>query len=561
MDVHETHIRHEGIARTLGDGSLQVPRYQRSYAWQEEQVRELLGDLEQAIAADQPEYFLGSIVVAHGSDVVDGQQRLATLSVLIAAIREYFRLQHDDKRAEEIDRKYLFDVNLSDMEMRPRLTLNSADHDFFLKRVLGASQPQGLTVLPPKPSHANLQRALDVSREHVNRLAQGEEPARDVLLRWLDYLEKRARVLVSRVSDDANAFTLFETLNDRGLALATSDLLKNYLFGLADDRVEEVQDRWTEMVGAFEALGSEETLVTYIRHFWSSKHGTTRERDLYRQIKQDVRTKQDAVDVAAALQAEAATYAAILNPQPGVWRRWGGEAACRNMVTLNELGMKQMRPLLLSVLRGFEPKEVTRALTLLVSAAVRFLIAATGRVGTGTLEGYYSVAAQHIVEGKIADAGQLARALRGVVPVDEDFQSRFETTTIPKASLARYCLARLEIVARGEAEPSHVPSTNTRHVNLEHVLPQKHCEAWGQYTEDQVKSYTHRLGNLALTRKGVNTKLKGAPFADKKKFYAAEQFILTKGIASSSEWTIDDINRRQCHLAELAVRAWPFPRS
>jgi hypothetical protein len=560
-DAHETQIRHEGIARTLADGSLQVPRYQRSYAWEEEQVQELLTDLAHAIGGHQPEYFLGSIVVAQGKEVVDGQQRLATVSVLIAAIRDYFRAKGDDQRAEQIESRYLFQTDLSDMQPRPRLTLNSADHDFFLKRVLKPGQAEAMPAASAKPSHENLLKAAEASLEHVARLTNAAEVPKDVLVRWLEYLERRARALVFRVSDDANAFTLFETLDDRGLALATSDLLKNYLFGLAEDRVEEVQERWTEMGAALDAVGTEETLVTYIRHFWSSTHGATRERDLYGRIKQELRSKQDAVNLASELQAEAVTYAAILSPQPGSWKRWGGDSACRHMAVLNDLGMKQMRPLLLSILRGFEPKEVTRALSLLVSAAVRLLIAAGGRVGTGTTEFHYSEAAQGIAEGRIADAGRLARALRSVVPADEEFRARFGTTSVPKASLARYLLRQLELAAKNDAELSFVPNPNTRQVNLEHVLPQKRSQAWPGLTDDQVRTYTHLLGNLALTRRGVNMQVRAASFADKRKRYATEQFVLTKEIADCSAWTLAEIQKRQQRLAGLAVKAWPFPRS
>jgi len=163
MDVSETQIKHEGIARTLGDSRLQVPPYQRSYAWQEEQVSELLSDLEHAIQANQAEYFLGSIVVAHGRDVVDGQQRLATVSVLMAAIRDHLRLKGDEDRAAWIDTRYLFDIAFGDMQKYPRLTLNSADHDFFLKRVLGTSQDQSTPVSPTKPSHENLLRDSNIT--------------------------------------------------------------------------------------------------------------------------------------------------------------------------------------------------------------------------------------------------------------------------------------------------------------------------------------------------------------------------------------------------------------
>jgi hypothetical protein len=242
--------------------------------------------------------------------------------------------------------------------------------------------------LPTKESHKRLEKAAILAAKQVKRIADATSNPTDALLNLIKYLETNTMVIYVLVPDYANAFTIFETLNDRGLALAVSDLLKNYLFSHAQDRIEEVHNSWTLMMGTLEAVtDDEEIIVTYIRHLWSSKDGPTREKDLYDKIKLRITSKQASVDFAEELYSNAKLYAAILNSSHEVWDNYGPTAR-ENMATLNLLGMIQMRPLILSVLDKFSVEEVQKSLKVMVSWAVRFLI--VGGLGGGTLGDYYA---------------------------------------------------------------------------------------------------------------------------------------------------------------------------
>jgi uncharacterized protein with ParB-like and HNH nuclease domain len=130
----------DGIGHLLQDSKLQVPTYQRSYAWTEKNVTQLFKDLGTAIAEGENEHFLGSIVlIGETTDrpsVVDGQQRLATITILLAAIRDYFDSKCDSGRANKIESDYLLDTDLRTQEQTPKLKLNETDNDFFYKRIL-----------------------------------------------------------------------------------------------------------------------------------------------------------------------------------------------------------------------------------------------------------------------------------------------------------------------------------------------------------------------------------------------------------------------------------------
>jgi hypothetical protein len=147
-------IKQEGLGHALSDNTLRVPVYQRSYMWEDENVTTLFGDLANAIADNSPDYFLGSVVVTKGSngspEVVDGQQRLATITIFIAAIRDYFLAQNEKELADDIEREYLMTRGLRTREITPNLHLNEYDHDYFFKRVL-SRLVQGLPNGPKRP--------------------------------------------------------------------------------------------------------------------------------------------------------------------------------------------------------------------------------------------------------------------------------------------------------------------------------------------------------------------------------------------------------------------------
>ena len=142
-----------GLGEILKNNNLSVPIYQRSYAWKDQNVLDLLQDITTAIKEGANEYFLGSVVMSQKNtdrpEVVDGQQRLATVTILLAAIRDYFYRENDETRAHNIEDDYLVKTDLGTLERIPKLQLNEADNDFFLSRILSlpnSEQKKHLTV-------------------------------------------------------------------------------------------------------------------------------------------------------------------------------------------------------------------------------------------------------------------------------------------------------------------------------------------------------------------------------------------------------------------------------
>jgi hypothetical protein len=325
---------------------------------------------------------------------------------------------------------------------------------------------------------------------------------------------------------------IFETMNDRGLELSASDLLKNYLFGRATAaKIDEVQQKWHSMAGVIEAASDEEMIVTYMRHYWLSRQGVARTRQLYEDIKTEINNTQRAVEFASELATNAVKYAALLNSQHPIWLQYTPSAR-RSMEILHLLRMEQVRPLLLAVLDKFTATEVVKALKMVVCWSVRFLI--VGGLGGGTMERRYAERAKEIRDGKIKNAKQLLGAMTTVVPGDGEFEEEFGKARVSQHYLARYYRRALERKNSAEKEPELVPNTEEDVITLEHVLPQNPGKAWKQVDAEVASAYYRRIGNMALLQASVNVDLGNKSFTEKCAEFKKSNYALTKSITKET---------------------------
>jgi hypothetical protein len=347
-----------GIAATLKDRLLAVPIYQRSYAWTADEVAEYWGDLRGAFSDITPEYFLGTLVLTRQASpprdtIIDGQQRLATTSILLAAVRDEYERRLDTKRSEIVQREYLSTSDLRTAAEMPRLSLNSEDAHFFEERIVKhLAAPE-----PARPSHHLLLEAYGYLRQEVKKTA--DDAGSDWegrLAQWVRFLTDSVKTIVLDVPSDADAFLIFETLNDRGADLTIADLLKNYLFGRSGSKLDAVRDGWMMTLGALD-IPSENTLfTTFLRHYWSSLHGAVRERELYKSIKEHVASEAQALEFVSRLQSAAGLYSALLSGSHEYWEGFGGTVK-ESVETLLRLDLEQNRPLLLAALQHFSVAE------------------------------------------------------------------------------------------------------------------------------------------------------------------------------------------------------------
>jgi hypothetical protein len=210
---------------------------------------------------------------------------------------------------------------------------------------------------------------------------------------------------------------------------------------------------------------------------------------------------------------------------------------------------------MLAIAQKFPDKEAEKALRFLVSLSVRLMVASSTR--TGTVEEGLAAAGHEIYGGAITDLAGLKARLKPITPPDETFLAAFEQATVSNRKLARYYLRSMELTAQHEAEPWHIPNDDRSAINLEHVLPEKPEGNWPQFSDEQVKLYYKRIGNLCLMRASDNSAAKSDGFPKKKPMFAASPYLLTNQIAAEPDWTVAAITARQKALAALAVKTWP----
>ena len=541
---------------------LRVPINQRSYAWKEEHVEELYRDLNGAISKAATEYFLGSIIVVHSGDTIevhDGQQRLATTMILIAAIRDYFYRNQDHPTAETISAFSLRSRDRATLDIHPHFSLSAEDNAFFVNKVLLLPDDplrKSAKTDPKKESHQRIAGAAKFAAEFVATLTQ-QLPADQrapTLHKWLNFIDKGARVIWVEVADEATAYQVFETMNDRGLKLSSADLIKNYLFSLGDNRKEEIVQRWQSMTATLEALGPKEgDVVDFIRCVWVMEHGPTRSNLIFQGIKDEVGNKTAAVTWTTMLAERAVEYTAMLNSSHVIWTGYHQET--RSAVeTLRFFGVSQIRPLLLAALLKFSKKEREKLFKVAIGWSIRCLIAG---VPSGTLEGYYARNAKKIFDGATTSVASLTSDMVAIIPDDDRFHAAMVQASVSDAALARYYLRVLQMQADNKPEPEYVPNAGIA-VTLEHILPQNPGPGWKHITPDEAKANYNRLGNQALLPGSVNSKIGNSEYSDKKAALQASGFSLTSEAAANTIWSIAEITARQQRLATLAVKAWPL---
>lgn len=545
-----------GLGSLLKQYQLQVPPNQREYSWTTDEVTQLFQDFARAINENAGAYFLGTIVtIPRGEgtlEVVDGQQRLATAALLLAAIRDYLKERDEAVLVESINNEFLSGIDRTLRQRVPKLKLNVDDNDLFNSIVSGDPMPD-----PTRPSHERLIASYKEAKKQVqNVVAPFDAKAHgDVLEEWVTFVEHGALAVLLRVPDDADAYKMFETLNDRGLRTSQADLIKNYLFGKSGTRIGEVQTRWSYMRGALEALAEDDITINFLRHALVVMRGYLSAPKVYETVQDLAKSEQSTVGFATHLESQATLYVATFNPEHDHWNGYP-ESVRRAVEAFNLFDIKPMRALLLAIAGKLDEAETAKAFTYLVSLGVRLMVSSTIR--SGSVESPLSSAAKEVFEGTITTCDELKEHLRGLTPSDQRFREAFEGIRVSTSRLGRYYLRSLESAAKDEKEPWFVPQGDFAVINLEHVLPERPDGNWPDVTEEDVRQFAKRIGNLVLMKASDNSHLKSAGFAEKRTIYAKSPYVLTSQLGDVDDWTTDAIVERQKALAELALKTWPI---
>ncbi|MFH7029436.1 MAG: DUF262 domain-containing protein [Heteroscytonema crispum UTEX LB 1556] len=542
-----------------GNNSYSVPNFQRDYSWTESQVEQLWDDITETLDEGRSEHFIGAVVVNNSKKpelmLIDGQQRVTTISILMCVLRNIAKENGDDQLAQTISNKYLGSLNLRTRKTESKLVLNERNNQFYQEYIVESQTITSLRELSRKKNidksnklivdaylllYQQIQERIKKVEDFVNVLIELEECIRDKLV----------SILIS-VADEANSYLIFETLNDRGLDLSVADLLKNYLFSRASDRIKDVQRKW----GEINLLSDRLELTKFIRHYWLSKYGLVTEKDLYRKIATELRNSSQIFDFVNQLREAAEIYSAFENSQSSVWDSYDSDLK-KDIERLSLFKVSQCYSVLLAAKESLTDELFPKVVRMIVILSFRYNVICT--LNPNKLESAYSKAAKYIREHKPKSAKLIFEQLKESYPSDTEFERAFveKIITASNAKLARYILSEINSHYMGNKEL--IANPNANELNLEHILPQKPSDKWlVEFSKTDPNQYIYRLGNMTLLDSSVNRKVGNTSFEDKSaKAFSNSKLDIAKEILNYSVWGPKQIEERQKNMAKTACQIW-----
>lgn len=547
-----------------------IPLYQRPYAWTTREAEMLLEDLLAAIGEskqdleDVPPYFLGSIVLTKDDDkpdseVIDGQQRLTTITILLAALRSSIR----SEKAADLERFLCEKANaFARTPSRYRLTLRKRDAEFFQQYIQAENGIKNLNALPPMALSESQRNIRDNALAFLERLQHLSEQER---IRLGEFLVNNCFVVVVSTADFDTAYRIFSVLNGRGRNLSYADLLKAEIIGdVPTEEQEAYANKWEEIEVL---LGSEhfENLLTLIRIL---SDGARMHKNLLEEFRtyvypnlmaQRKMTAQQLIDrllqpYGHILHAIHTANAQEMLYAPEIERmlQWLNRLSHKEWlpVALQYWGRNKNNPALL--LRFLKDLDRLSVGLLLMNMSLSKRTERYHRVQMTIKENndvYASTSPLQLTEN---EQHNIYRTLNGNLYVNVN------------ASLCKYILLRLDALLSDGSASYNFPT-----ISVEHVLPQKpapHSEWTRWFSTDSHNRYVHRLGNLVLLSRQKNYDANNYDFAKKKSVYFSDRrgtspFALTSQVLHTHEWTPEVVQRRQDELVNTLAHHWSLKNS
>ncbi len=555
----------EDLKELLSNGkSYSVPPYQRDYSWKQEHWEDLWEDLMNA-EENREDHYMGSVVVESGERklfrIIDGQQRMATLSILILACVDYLYAlategvdsAANEERASLLESSYLGAKDPTTLRITPKLKLNANDDDFFQLNVAQRKRPQG-GLRGLRDSEKLLWDCFVFFSRKVQEKFSRRKKGEDVAAFVSEIVTERLVFISVRVQDQLSAYTVFETLNARGLELTETDLLKNYLLSLADrlskSQMEPVLRQWARIT----ARAGIAAFPEFLRHHLNSHREYVRQKQLFKTIKRDVTTLDHVFALLDRLEADAAWFEALNDHSSEFWLDYQG--AREHVRILNLFNVSQFTPLILSAKDVFTaPEDLVEILRYCAVVSVRFN--GVGRRSTHILEEVYNRGALEIRRGAVKTLAALRQSLRPIYVPDDEFEGDFTALRLRNRSTSgkrlRYLLAKIEKQLTGADI-----SDETMAATVEHVLPENPGQnEWEHFSVEARDRSVERIGNYSLLERGLNNQAAGnKPFVQKQEAYAQSEYMTSRELLEYPEWTEEAIAKRQASLAKVAKTVW-----
>jgi uncharacterized protein with ParB-like and HNH nuclease domain len=532
-----------------------VPKFQRDYTWENDHWDDLWQDIIALSRDEEVEHYMGYLVLQtednKSFDVIDGQQRLTTLSIIILVILKNIKKleeagidQENNKiRRETLYNSYIGFLNPVTLIAENKLKLNRNNDDFY---------KMYLTTLRSLP-----QRGLNSSEKLMrncflwfDNVIIEHFPNGGDLAAFIDKIVDKIFFTVIKVSDELNAFTVFETLNSRGVRLSSADLLKNHLFSIVDkeghhkNEIDELELLWSKVISK---LGDEK-FPEFLRIYWNSRNKTTRHNELFKTIRKNIKNKGEAFDLIRKLNDNADLYKALLNPNDEMWNE--NVEIKKYLTELKIFSIKQPISLLLSAYDCLDQNNFANLLKMCSVISFRYNV--IGGLNPNDQETVYNYIALKILSERKYSKNDIKK----IYPSDDAFENAFLNKTFKlntrNHAIVRYIFGKIESVCLH----NEIDFQSDR-FSIEHILPENPGDDWEYIANEVWERSVYRLGNLSLLESGLNKECGNSSFNLKKDIYKKSSSIITRKISDDyNEWNEEKIAQRQSWLAKQAKSIW-----
>lgn len=542
--------RSQKIENILKKGTFIIPDYQREYDWDSEEVDEFLEDIEETNNGDS--YFIGHMVMEgeyNGAsfNVIDGQQRFTTITIILSVIRDIFYNRDETDLAEGINDNYIFG---KDRNNKSYIILeNKMPYPILQAYVQSIPAKKNSSVKPIKRGEKRIKKIYDKLYKLFDSYTIKQ--LEDIRNKILDL-----EVIFVAVSDEVDAFTIFETLNATGKDLTPIDLIKNQIFKLYDRQphIDEPNDSWKEILS-----NSENKNLKFLNNFWSSRYKKVSNNKIYKQfIDNIVKTKVNIVDFLEELKSDSVLFKEINYPNKENWTNPDEYKIYFSLNAIVEIfNIEVANSILLSLLREYKSKKISLKYLLKALNAIEkyhFINNAISSNRSSGLDTMYARFARDIKDAKDkhhkhTEIDKMIKRLDEKLPIFKEYNANvdeklyYSSSETKQKKLVQYVLKKIEF---------HFQKNSIEIINpsLEHIYPEKPTKDWKTLKNEVLLK---NIGNLVLLDANLNSKIGNKKYSIKKKIVLKESTILsTKEVFNNvDEWSDSEIKNRRNSIVEL----------
>ena len=545
---------------------LEVPRYQRGYAWNTDNIDDMLSDLQ---SVPKGTFFFGTLIlhIRPGSestfDLIDGQQRMTSITIMLSVIRDLL------KELGHVNESFQIHQHISTKPLGGETThrlipcAELKENDFFAQFV----QNENIVELEP----------VNVSQKHVaknkkyfttwiedNFNSASSEFAKQILDLAVKMIQ--SKIILIKVEHAEDAYKIFESVNARGVDLSVADLLKNYLLthiretGPNEDPAAE---SWLKIQKTVEGLEMPITMPKFVRYSWISRYQFDSEKNMYRGIRDKVPAAK-CENFLSQLSEDVSLLNKIISCDidNSITSRFN---ECNKVLSNIRLtGTTQFLSFALGLLRNanrLKIKKPDKILSKVESFIFRYN--AVCNLPSNKVERTFSRAGRSLEHLTFSNDDELVRdrdkiihdlntTLSRLNPTSELFLEKFSDMAYKTSPSQKSVIRRVFSIINSELGTGEL----TFETNIEHILPQK-PQSWGLTLED-ISDYVDNIGNLTLIQKQLNSKMGNKPFSEKLPLLKSSEVRVNSTVEEfleDGQWTEVSIKNRAMHLASICDEA------